>query len=109
MELMQQVEHEVVIVAVSGRLDAASAPEFDQWISGQPRLAKLVIDLARLDYISSAGLRSILAVAKRTKGAGGGVALAGLSGNVEEVFRMSGFLTIILAFDTPGDAVASFN
>ncbi|MBI2952169.1 STAS domain-containing protein, partial [bacterium] len=53
-----------------------------------------VIDLAQLDYVSSAGLRAFLGGAKRLKGGGGKIALSALKSNVKEVFDLSGFSSL---------------
>ena len=55
---------------------------------------KLVLDLSGLEYISSAGLRSLLGLSKKAKAAGGGMALFGLSGLPREIFQVSGFDTV---------------
>lgn len=99
----------VIVAALAGRLDAYSAPQFDAWFSGilSPFPEKLVIDMTMLEYVSSAGLRSILAAAKRLKGNGSVLLLSGVSGNVEEVFRISGFLSIIPSFGTVQEAIGA--
>lgn len=56
---------------------------------------RLLIDFNGLDYISSAGLRAALAVAKRMNAAGGRLALCSLSPQVAEVFEISGVNAII--------------
>ncbi len=56
----------------------------------------LVIDMTRLEYISSAGLRVLLLAMKKIRAAGGRLALYGLGGMAEEVFQMSGFTSIFI-------------
>jgi len=81
------------VVAVSGRMDAVTAPEFEKqclaWM--EEGHTNFLLDFSSLEYISSAGLRSILGVAKKVKPLGGKVVLAGLTGVVAEVFSISGF------------------
>ena len=67
---------------------------------------RLVVDLAGLEYISSAGLRSILASAKKLKAQGGDLAFCALSGIVAEVFAVSGFAKLLPVFATRAEAVA---
>lgn len=81
----------------TGRLDSASSPvlerqAFDCIDAGERRL---LLDFSALDYISSAGLRAALAVAKRMNAAGGKLALCSLSPQVAEVFEISGVDAII--------------
>lgn len=85
------------VVAVGGRLDALTAPEFEtrgvEWLlAGHIRL---VMDFSSLEYVSSAGLRSVLVVLKKAKSVGGSVVLFGLSGVVKEVFAISGFDSLL--------------
>ena len=94
MQVQITQEGEILVVAVSGRMDAVSAPEFDSQIGTRltPPPARLVIDLGELEYISSAGLRSLLMVAKKLKAAGEArLVLCGLNAMVDEVFEVSGF------------------
>jgi len=99
---------DALVVIVSGRMDAITATEFDtqcqSWISDGE--TKVVIDLSDLEYISSAGLRSILAAAKKLKGVQGELLFSGLSGMVEEVFNVSGFAAMFKIYKTPEDALA---
>jgi anti-anti-sigma factor len=77
------------IVSVDGRLDAAQAVKaqtFLDQIDGQ-----CVLDLARLQYISSAGLGVLLKTHKRLMGSGNGVKLINVSHHIHDIFRYSGF------------------
>jgi anti-anti-sigma factor len=83
-------------------MDAVTAPEFEKAVEtlmGEGETA-FVVDMAELDYISSAGLRSILALAKKLKTDGGSLHLAALQDSVREVFDISGFSSIIPVFDS---------
>lgn len=95
------------IVTVRGRMDAVTAPEFEAEIDKhlQAGETSVVADLAGLEYISSAGLRSILTSGKKLKAAGGALAFCGLGGMVEEVFSVSGFTAMFKVFPTAEDAV----
>ena len=88
---------EVAIVAASGRLDAAGAPEIEVHCKAlvQEGTKRLLLDLAGVEYVSSAGLRSLLVLAKTAKGAGGSLALCGLTPTVREVMCISGFDNIL--------------
>ncbi len=88
---------ETAIVAAGGRLDAVGAPELEARgkASIQEGSKRLLLDLAKVEYISSAGLRSLLVLAKTVKAAGGGMALCSLTPAVREVMTMSGFDNIL--------------
>ena len=102
MELSNRKEGNALVVSVKGRMDAVTAPEFEkaaETLMGEGETA-FVVDLAELDYISSAGLRSILALTKKLKTNGGSLHLAALQDAVREVFDISGFSSIIPVFDS---------
>ncbi len=102
MEITTRKEKQVIVVSVQGRLDAVTAPELER------KLAALIdqgetlflLNMSGLEYISSAGLRSILATAKKLKEKQGKIVFAGLGGTVQEVFKISGFLSIFTTFDS---------
>lgn len=74
-------------VRLSGRLDTVTAPELDQALA--PLLGgtqMLVLDMAALDYISSAGLRSIFKATKALKAAGGRTGVLNMQPQIRKVF-----------------------
>ncbi|MBR5901202.1 STAS domain-containing protein [bacterium] len=83
-------------VAVKGRLDTLTSPKLESEL--EPSIAKarsLVLDLAEVDYLSSAGLRLLLTLQKRFKREGGSFALRNIQPGVMEILRMTGFLKIL--------------
>lgn len=102
MKLHTHKEKNVMIVLVKGRIDATTAPEFENHLSDfiSKGENKLLLNFSELEYISSAGLRSILASAKKLKDLDGKIWFAGLKGPVEEVFKISGFLSLFKAYDS---------
>ena len=108
MGITSREENSFIIVEADGRLDAASAPAFEKEVialfSGEK--PKLLIDLARLEYISSAGLRAILSLTKKTKAAKGSLALCNVTGLVREVIELSGFDSFLPIFDDVAAAMA---
>lgn len=108
MELQTQLNGNTLIVAVSGRLDAVTAPAYEakirELIDANNRL---VIDFAALEYISSAGLRGLLLTAKLLKAKNGEVCLANADGNVKSVFDMSGFSALFKMADSIEAALAA--
>ena len=102
MEISVRKEKNVSVVSVTGRMDAVTAPEFEKNLSELMSKGekKFLVNLAGLEYISSAGLRSILVIAKRSKAGQDEVIFSGLRGPVEEVFKISGFHSIFKIFDS---------
>lgn len=109
MQITASIQEGIVIATLAGRMDAMTTVEFDHWFSEQRAagMTRFVLDLQQLQYISSAGLRSLLSAAKQLKAAAGEMLICGLSGTVEEVFRISGFLTIFKVLATPEEALTA--
>ena len=100
-------EGKATVVQLQGKVDATSAPSVERALVGAIEQGEktLVIDCASLDFISSAGLRSLLLAVKKMKAAGGQIALAALQPNVKEVFDISGFSSLFLIHGSKADAI----
>jgi len=109
MEIDAKKEGQAVIIALTGRMDAVSAPQFDKTVDDfiEQGETRILIDFKTLEYISSAGLQSVLALAKRLEMINGTVLLSDLNGAVKEVFEISGFSSIFTIFDNLDAAQAS--
>ena len=109
MEFAQDQVGDVAIVKLAGRLDSSTAQASEENFirvlgNGTSRLA---VDLSRLEYISSAGLRVLLVVAKKVQLAKGKMVLFGLVPNVREVFSVSGFDKIFAIHPDAAAAIAA--
>lgn len=97
MEIRKIQDGSALTVYLSGRIDAVTALELDKNISSTlGNVTDLTIDLADLEYISSAGLRTLLKLQKRMDKQGA-MRIRNIRENVREVLDMtgfSGFLTI---------------
>jgi anti-anti-sigma factor len=109
MELSTREERGHTVIAVDGRVDTVTAPKFEAYCveALDAGARNLVLDLSRTVYISSAGLSSVLAVAKYASHVGTSFAISGLSGMVREVFTISGFDTIVPVRADLEEALAS--
>lgn len=109
MQITATIKENTTIATLTGRMDAMTTAEFDRWFAEQlsAERTRFILDLQGLDYISSAGLRSLLAAAKQMKARNGVLLLCCLGGTVEEVFRMSGFLTIFQSFSSVEEALGA--
>ena len=84
----------ILNAALEGRLDTTTAPELESFFeSNYDGKCSIVIDFKKLSYISSAGLRVLLAAQKKTKGA---MKLVNVSEAVMEVFEITGFAEILV-------------
>lgn len=83
------------IVALEGRLDTTTAPKLEEeFQNGLEGVQKLIIDMKELAYLSSAGLRVILAVQKRMNKQGE-LLIRNVNDMIMEVFEVTGFADIL--------------
>lgn len=102
MKIVQLEKEGVICLKIDGRLDAESAPEAETTVKGilKEGTQRLLFDLSRMDYISSAGLRVILMAVKELRNKKGKVVLCGLTPYVKEIFDVSNFSSIIPITDS---------
>lgn len=82
-------------VSVSGRLDTTTAPELEKTLGSQLEgIESLTLDFTELAYISSAGLRVLLALQKKMNRQGQ-MAVTHVNDNIMEVFDVTGFLDML--------------
>ncbi len=93
---------DAVLAKVGGRIDLSNADAFRDSLSGAMAKAKtaVVLDLSGVDYISSAGLRSLMIVYKASKAEGKTLALAALQPLLTEIFTISRFNLVFPMFET---------
>lgn len=111
MEILEAKTGDVCILSPIGRLDAYYASELEKKLgslidAGQVRL---VINLEKLEYISSSGLRVLLSTLKKVKSLQGDIKLACLKPFIKEVFDISGFTGLFNIFEAQEAAVGNFN
>ena len=107
MEISVRKEGNASVVSVQGRIDAVTAGEFEKSLSALMAGGdyRLVLNFSALEYISSAGLRSILSAAKQLKAKEGRMLFANLQGPVKDVFKISGFGSIFKIYDSEQEAL----
>lgn len=110
MEVSTRTQGEVSILAISGSLDSMTSPQAQQAVDALVAAGarKVAVDCTALDYISSAGLRVLLGLAKQLAAKGGALRTFGLNQSVREVFEISGFATIFRVFGSEQEALAGF-
>jgi anti-sigma B factor antagonist len=107
MNITNDPQADAVIVRFEGSLDTNTAPQAQQHFDAlvDEGSTQLVVDFTDVDFVSSAGLRVLLATAKRLR-PDGSLRLFGLNPSVREVFDVSGFSTIFAVFDDEASALA---
>lgn len=107
MNIQTRQKGRITVVSPSGKIDAMTAPAFETSLTDLIENGRLylALDLGEVEYISSAGLRVILAFAKFLKGKEGVLLLANAREPVKEVFEISGFGSVFSIYDSVEAAV----
>jgi anti-sigma B factor antagonist len=95
MKIIQEEENDHKVYILKGRLDTMTSPLLEEQVLtdiAQKRAYKIIFDIQEVDYVSSAGLRVFLQVAKKLHGQNERLTVRGMKAKVKEVFRISGFL-----------------
>lgn len=96
MLIEQEKKEEKLILKLSGRLETSTAPMLQEAVEKvQKDVTELRLDMKKLEYISSAGLRVLLAATKKMKEKGGGLVVYHVNEEVMEVFEITGFNEIL--------------
>lgn len=111
MELTPRRFADTIVLSTSGRVDHATAEAFETALLGQLGTCatgqdRVVLDMAGIDYISSAGLRALLLAARQVKAQGGVLVAAALQPLVREVFEIAHFTLVFTTFPSVRDAIA---
>jgi len=90
------------VLKVEGRLNADVVKDFEEYCASvlKDNSNSMILDFTHLDYLSSAGLCSILTVGKKLKAEGGKIALAVPQGTVRQILELAGFTQLFPVFDT---------
>ena len=99
-----------VVLTIAGSVDGLCADQLSEAFAqpiGQHRV-RLVADLSRVNYTSTAGLRALLGALKESRRHGGDLRLAALQPQVERVLALAGFTGIVQVFADVDAAVASY-
>ena len=110
MNITTTVVDAVTVVRLEGNLDTNTSglaqDTFNELIDGGAQ--KILVNFADVNFVSSAGLRVLLATAKKLGGPGGNLRISNLNETVNEVFEISGFTTILGVFASEEAALQGF-
>lgn len=106
MTIAREFRQNAVIVALSGRIDAVNAKELQTLLieTVGTRSVLVVVDMARMSFMTSAGLRVLLIAARRAKTTNSRIVLAAMPANVRPMFETSAFTSL---FEVHADADAA--
>ncbi len=93
MDIVKNANGEALEVVLKGRLDTTTAPELEAALE-LDGITDLALDFEGLEYISSAGLRVILAAQKKMS-AQGKMVIKNVNDTIKEVFEITGFIDIL--------------
>jgi anti-sigma B factor antagonist len=104
------INPECTVVEVEGFLDAYTVAELEETFNRliKERKFKLIVNLAKLDYISSAGLGTFMGVIDEIRDNSGDIILVNLSPKIYKVFDLLGFSELFEIVDNEAAAVAKF-
>lgn len=86
----------ITLVELSGRMDVPGALKADPaFIEIADKNTRVIVDLSRLDFLASLGIRTLVTTSKTLRAKNGGMALLSPQPNIEQVLRSSGIDTII--------------
>ena len=114
MEIRNKTYGDVLVLSPEGRIDHANSENFRNGLTPFVKRCtaageKLVLDLAGVDYISSAGLRCFMLAEKQTKSQGGTIVVAAMQPVVKEIFEISRFTLVFATFATVREAVTKLS
>lgn len=96
MELTKTLNGNEIVLHFVGRVDTTTAAEFEEEIAKEIKVGRrVVVDFSNIDYISSAGLRALLASHKQCANVGGVFVVKNMNNDVLEVFDITGFASIL--------------
>ncbi len=114
MEIKNKIYDGILVLSPEGRIDHANSENFRTGLAPFVDRCKsdgerIVLDLAGVDYISSAGLRCFMLAEKQAKAQGGTIVVAAMQPVVKEIFEISRFTLVFETFSTVREALAKFS
>lgn len=110
LDIKKREEKNITILDIYGRLDSATANSLENEINvlTEEGVKRLLLNFSGVIYISSGGMRVILATAKKLKGSGDRFGLCCLSSDVHKILKLAGFTSILSIYLSEGEAVAAW-
>jgi anti-anti-sigma factor len=110
MNIIERDQNGVTVFTLEGRVDTQGAVDMDMALNAavEEGKANMVLDMAEVSYISSAGLRTLADVVTKNREAGGDLKLVALNRKVLRVLRIIGFDRFFSLYDSVDEAVADF-
>ena len=95
MNINKKPEGDKLTVSIEGRLDTTTAPQLENELKDSyDGVKELILDVSAMEYISSAGLRTLLS-AQKTMNKQGSMTVRGANPDIMEIFEVTGFVDIL--------------
>lgn len=109
-DIKDEKKRDILIIRLNGRLDAITSGEAEKKVLDfiDKGDKKLLLDFLKVDYISSAGMRMLLSVAKKLRSVSGKLVLCSINTRVMDVLKMSGFDHVMDLQNSENEALAKF-
>lgn len=110
MEITSKLYRRVAVLSVSGRIDTATSPDFEERIQQliDEGHKNLIMDFAEVDFLSSSGLRVLVTTRKTLREAGGDVVLASPSQRAADSFEIAGLDKLFDSYPDRESAIGAF-
>lgn len=96
MQIEKEKQEKMLILKLSGRLETSTAPKLQEVVEKElEEVTELRLDMKKLEYVSSAGLRVLLAASKKMKAKNAVMTVYNVNEEVMEVFKITGFNEIL--------------
>jgi anti-sigma B factor antagonist len=111
MKIVHKKQDDILIVSVNGSLDAHTSgfAEKEMDILFKKSKYRFLLDLSGVEYLSSTGLRVLLALTKQVKQMGGKIVLCRLAPFIKEIFEVTGFTTFIPIHESVEEGLKEFD
>ena len=97
MKIDVKQDGEIFVVELEGRMDTNTSAEFQKEMEAyySKEGFNMILDFDKLDFVSSAGLRVLLLIQKKSKALSGSLVIKNVKPEIQEVFDMTGFSDIL--------------
>lgn len=111
MEIVTKKDNTYTVFEIKGRLDTTNYLDLEKEFNRQIDNGNchILVDCVNLDYVSSSGLRVFLVALKELKKQGGKFVMCNLQETIQEIFEISGFISIFDVYASKEEALKIFN
>jgi anti-sigma B factor antagonist len=101
---------DITVIEAEGNIDSRTAGEFEKkTVVATQQEDKLIIDLSKVEFLSSAGLRALLMLYRQVKARNGKIVLVGVSEEIQDVMENTGFIHFFILADHIDDGVKALS